>query len=64
MTYVMPSRLRKFVLTVHLTVSVGRIGAVIAYLAVVVAAWTSQDVQTVRASWIGMELIGWYVHSR
>lgn len=61
MTYVMPPRLRKFVLTVHLTVSVGWVGAVVAYLALVGAAWNSHDVQMVRASWIGMEVIGWYV---
>jgi len=52
--------LRKFMLTVHLTFSVGWIGAVVAYLALGVSAVTSQDVQTVRAAWIAMELIGWY----
>ncbi len=56
----MPARLRKFALTAHVTVSVGWIGAVIAYLALVVAAMTSQDSQTLRATWIAMELIGWY----
>ncbi len=55
---IMTSRLRKFVLTVHLTFSVGLIGAVFAYLTLVVAAMASQDVQTVRAAWIAMELIG------
>jgi len=53
--------LRKFVLTVHLTFSVGWIGAVVAYLALAVAAVTSQDAQTVRAAWIAMELTGWFV---
>jgi hypothetical protein len=53
--------LRKFALTVHLTFSVGWIGAVIAYLGLGIAAVTSQDVQTVRAAWIAMELTGWYV---
>jgi len=53
--------LRKFVLTVHLTSSVGWIGAVVAYLALGVSAVTSQDGQTVRAAWIAMELTGWYV---
>jgi hypothetical protein len=53
--------LRKFVLTVHLTVSVGWIGAVIAYLALGVSAVTSPDPQTVRAALIAMELTGWYV---
>jgi hypothetical protein len=53
--------LRKFALGVHLTVSVGWIGAVVAYLALGVSAVTSQDAQTVRAAWIAMELTGWYV---
>jgi hypothetical protein len=53
--------LRKFALTVHLTFSVGWIGAVVAYLGLGVAARTSQEVQTVRAAWIAMELTGWYI---
>jgi hypothetical protein len=57
----MPPGLRKFALAAHLTCSVGWIGAVVAYLALGVAAATSQDAQTVRPAWIAMELIGWYV---
>ena len=57
----MKSGLRKFALSVHLTVSVGWIGAVVAYLALGVAAVQSGSVDTVRAAWTGMELIGWYV---
>lgn len=57
----MPPALRKFALTVHLISSVGWIGAVLAYLALGVSAVTSQDLQTVRAAWIAMELTGWYV---
>lgn len=57
----MTPSLRKFALTVHLTFSVGWIGAVFAYLGLGVAAVTSQDMQTVRATWIAMELTGWYV---
>jgi hypothetical protein len=53
----MPSRLRKFALAVHLTVSVGWIGAIAAYLALDVAAATSQDAQTLRAAYLGMDLI-------
>jgi len=53
--------IRKFVLTAHVTFSVGWIGAVVVYLALGVAAVTSQDAQTVRAAWIAMELTGWYV---
>ena len=57
----MPPGLRKFVLAVHLSFSTGWIGAVVAYLALGVAAVTTQDDQTVRAAWIGMELTGWFV---
>jgi len=50
-------RLRKFVLTTHVVSSVGWIGAVVAYLALVAAALTSENAQTVRASFLAMELI-------
>ncbi len=53
--------LRKFVLAVHLTFSVGWTGAVVAYLVLGVFAVTSQDAQTVRSAWIAMELTGWFV---
>ena len=53
----MTPRLRKLVFTVHVVSAVGWIGAVVAYLALVVAALTSQDAQTVRAAFLGMELI-------
>jgi hypothetical protein len=57
---IMGPRLRKFALAAHLAFSVGWIGAVVAYLALGVAAVTSQEVQTVRAAWIAMELTGWF----
>jgi hypothetical protein len=57
----MPPALRKFALAAHLAFSVGWIGTVVAYLALGVAAVTSEDAQTVRAAWIAMELTGWYV---
>ncbi len=53
--------LRKSVLACHLTVAVGWIGSVVAYLALGIAAETSKDAQTVRSAWIAMELTGWYV---
>jgi hypothetical protein len=56
----MPPGLRKFSLAVHLSFSVGWIGAVVAYLALGVAAANAQDAQTVRAAWIAMELTGWF----
>jgi hypothetical protein len=58
---VMTPPLRKFALTVHLTCSVGWIGAVMAYLALVVAALISQDSRTLQTAWVTMELIGWYI---
>jgi hypothetical protein len=57
---IMPAGLRKFALATHLTFSVGWIGAVVTYLALSIAAMTSQDAQTVRAAWIAMDLTGWY----
>jgi hypothetical protein len=53
--------LRKFVLIVHLTSSLGWVGAVVAYVALGVAAVANRDPATVRAAWIAMELIGWSV---
>ena len=55
------SRIRKLVLSLHLVVSVGWIGAVLVYLALGLAAVSSGDEATIRAAWIGMELTGWYV---
>src|SRR5258708_7924902 len=51
---------RKFALIVHLTSSVGWIGAVLAYLALGIAAVTSPDAQRVRAAWTAMDLTGWW----
>jgi hypothetical protein len=53
--------LRTFALSTHIALSVGWIGAVLAYLILVAAAMTSQGDQILRAAWIGMELIGWYL---
>jgi hypothetical protein len=57
----MTPRLRKLALTAHITFSVGWLGAVVAYLALAIAALTSHEAQMVRAAWIAMELIGWFV---
>jgi hypothetical protein len=46
--------LRKFALAVHLTLSDGWIGVVVAYLALDVTAATSRDAQTLRAAYIAM----------
>ncbi|RSM62047.1 DUF2269 domain-containing protein [Actinoplanes sp. ATCC 53533] len=53
----MPPRLRKVVLTAHVTTSVGWLGAILAYLAVDITAVTSQDIQTVRGAYATMEVI-------
>jgi hypothetical protein len=57
----LPPGLRKLALTAHVTSSVGWLGAVLAYLALVGAALTSQDPRLVRAAWTAMELTGWLV---
>ncbi|MPZ50585.1 MAG: DUF2269 domain-containing protein [Dehalococcoidia bacterium] len=57
----MTPAVRKFALAVHLSFSVGWIGAAVAYLALGVFAAISGDAQTVRAAWIAMELTGWFV---
>ena len=54
---IMSPGLRKFALAVHLTVSIGWMGAVAAYLALDVTTVTSQDAQTLRAAYIAMESI-------
>ena len=58
---VMTPRLHKFALAVHIAVAVGWIGAVAGYIALDVAAATSEDAQTLRAAYLAMELIAWYV---
>jgi hypothetical protein len=57
----MTHRLRKFVLTAHITFSVGWLGAVVAYLALAVAGVISHDVSMVRAAYLSLELLGWFV---
>lgn len=48
--------LRKLVLSLHLAVSVGWIGAIVAYVSLAVAAMSRQDAQTVRGAWMAMEV--------
>lgn len=54
-------RLRKVVLTAHVVTSVGWLGAVMAYLVLDITAATSQDVRTLRAVYLAMELTVCYV---
>ena len=57
----MSPRLSKFALTAHVSSSVGWLGAVAAFMALSIAGLTSQNVQTVRATYLAMELVGWFV---
>jgi hypothetical protein len=52
---------RKLVLTCHVTVSVGWLGAVAGFLALAVAGLTGDDPLRVRAAYLAMELVGWWV---
>src|SRR6266849_1966188 len=54
-------RLRKFALTAHVTCSVGVLGAIAAFVVLVVAGLTSQDAQTVRAAYLSMLFIAQFV---
>lgn len=60
-TVVMKPGVRKFALSVHLTASVGWIGAVIAYIGLGSAAVNSPNDETIRSAWVAMEVIGSYV---
>ncbi|MFN2477837.1 MAG: DUF2269 domain-containing protein [Pseudonocardiaceae bacterium] len=57
----MTPALRRFALTTHVVSSVGWLGAIVAYLAVAVAAVTSQNVALVRAAYLVMQFSVWYV---
>ena len=57
----MTPRFNKFALTAHITFSVGWLGAIVAYLALAIAGLTVPNAQMVRAAYLSMELIGWYV---
>ncbi len=57
----MTTQLRKVALLAHITFSIGWFGAVVPYIALVIAGLTSHNVRLVRAVYLSMELIGWYV---
>lgn len=60
MTRMQPS-LRKLTLTVHIAVSVGWLGAVLAYLPLDIATAASADAETLRAAYVGMDLIARWI---
>jgi hypothetical protein len=53
----MPARLRKVALTLHVVTSVGWLGAVLAYLALDVTTRVSPEIETVRSAYVAMELV-------
>lgn len=53
--------LRKLALTAHVTASVGWLGSVAGFLALAVAGLTSRDSAMVRATYLAMDLTGWFV---
>ena len=57
----MKPRLRKLLLTAHVTFSVGWLGAVAAYLAPAIVGLASTDIEVVRACHLVMGLMGWFV---
>ena len=61
MTASMSPGMRKFALTVHVTVSVGVIGAIAAFLALAIMGLTGHDAQTVRGAYPAMDLIARFV---
>jgi hypothetical protein len=54
-------RLRKLVLTAHVTSSVGWLGAVAGFLALAIVGLSSEDAQTVRGAYLVMEPAAWFV---
>jgi hypothetical protein len=58
---IMPSRIRKIALTVHITSTLSWLGAIAGFLALAIAGLRSNDVQLVRSTYLAMELTGGYV---
>lgn len=57
----MPPRLRSLLLVVHITLSVGWVGAVVITLGMTLVGLTNDDEQVVRASYTLMAILGRYV---
>jgi hypothetical protein len=56
----MPPTIRKLSLAIHLTLSTGWIGAVVAYLVLSTAVMTTSDPTMLRGGWLAMDVVGWY----
>ena len=54
-------RLRKLGLTAHVIASVGWLGAIVVFVALSVVGVTSDEPEVVRAAYLAMESIGWFV---
>jgi hypothetical protein len=54
-------RFNKFILTTHITFSVGWLGAVAVFLALAITGMTSSNTQMARAAYLAMELSAWLV---
>jgi hypothetical protein len=57
---IMSPRLNKLMLTTHITFSIGWFGTVAAFLALSIAGLSGNE-QVVRACYIGMDLIAWFI---
>ena len=57
----MTAGVHKVALTAHVTSSVGWFGAVTAFLALAIAGVTNQDARIVRATYVAMHLVTWFV---
>jgi uncharacterized membrane protein len=57
----MTRSLQKLALTAHITTSVGWFGAIAGFLALALAGVMSRNADTVRAVYLSMELIAWFV---
>lgn len=53
--------IRRLALTTHVTSSLGWFGAVASFLALALVGLRGDDAERVRAAYIGMELVGWFV---
>jgi len=60
-TDAVPARTRKALLTVHVSCSVGWLGAVLVFLVLAVIGLVSTDPQQVRAVYLSLDLTVWYV---
>jgi hypothetical protein len=60
---IMPSRIRKIALTVHITSTLSWLGAIAGFLALAIAGLRSNDVQLVRSTYLA-DGIDWMVRAR